>query len=202
MNHRERNVITMMTKDEIIAMLKEAGVLLEGHFLLTSGRHSDRYMQCAKIFQNAKYSVPLCAELVEQYRDDEIEVVIGPAIGAIQMSYEVGKQLGVRNIFAERENGVMTLRRGFSIEKGQRVLIVEDVVTTGGSVKEVMKLVEECGGEIVGIGSIVDRTGGKIDFGVPYRSAFSMDITSYDADECPICKTGVPLVKPGSRAVK
>ena len=202
MNHRERNVITLMTKDEIIAMLKEAGVLLEGHFLLTSGRHSDRYMQCAKIFQNAKYSVPLCAELVEQYRDDEIEVVIGPAIGAIQMSYEVGKQLGVRNIFAERENGVMTLRRGFSIEKGQRVLIVEDVVTTGGSVKEVMKLVEECGGEIVGIGSIVDRTGGKIDFGVPYRSAFSMDITSYDADECPICKTGVPLVKPGSRAVK
>ena len=202
MNHRERNVITMMTKDEIIAMLKEAGVLLEGHFLLTSGRHSDRYMQCAKIFQNAKYSVPLCAELVEQYRDDEIEVVIGPAIGAIQMSYEVGKQLGVRNIFAERENGVMTLRRGFSIEKGQRVLIVEDVVTTGGSVKDVMKLVEECGGEIVGIGSIVDRTGGKIDFGVPYRSAFSMDITSYDADECPICKTGVPLVKPGSRAVK
>ena len=153
MNHRERNVITMMTKDEIIAMLKEAGVLLEGHFLLTSGRHSDRYMQCAKIFQNAKYCVPLCAELVEQYRDDEIEVVIGPAIGAIQMSYEVGKQLGVRNIFAERENGVMTLRRGFSIEKGQRVLIVEDVVTTGGSVKEVMKLVEECGGEIVGIGS-------------------------------------------------
>ena len=192
----------MMTKDEIIAMLKEADVLLEGHFLLTSGRHSDKYMQCAKIFQNAKYSVTLCAEQVEQYKDDNIEVVIGPAIGAIQMSYEVGKQLGVRNIFAERENGVMTLRRGFSIEKGQRVLIVEDVVTTGGSVKEVMKLVEECGGEIVGIGSIVDRTGGKIDFGVPYRSAFSMDITSYEAEECPICKTGTPLVKPGSRAVK
>ncbi|WP_226393520.1 orotate phosphoribosyltransferase [Ructibacterium gallinarum] len=192
----------MMTKDEIIAMLKEAGVLLEGHFLLTSGRHSDKYMQCAKIFQDAKYSVPLCAELVEQYKNDAIDVVIGPAIGAISMSYEVGKQLGVRNIFAERENGVMTLRRGFTIEPGQRVLIVEDVVTTGGSVKEVMELVEKCGGKIVGIGSIVDRTGGKIDFGVPYRSAFSMDITSYEADKCPICKTGMPLVKPGSRAVK
>lgn len=192
-----------MTKEEIIAMLKEANVLLEGHFLLTSGRHSDKYMQCAKIFQDAKYSVPLCAELVEQYKDDNVEVVIGPAIGAIQMSYEVGKQLGVRNIFAERDaDGKMTLRRGFTIEKGQRVLIVEDVVTTGGSVREVIDLVNECGGDIVGVGSIVDRTGGKIDFGVPYRSAFAMDITSYEADQCPICKTGAPLVKPGSRAVK
>ncbi len=192
-----------MTKEEIIAMLKEANVLLEGHFLLTSGRHSDKYMQCAKIFQDAKYSIPLCAELVAQYKDDNVEVVIGPAIGAIQMSYEVGKQLGVRNIFAERDSdGKMTLRRGFTIEKGQRVLIVEDVVTTGGSVREVIDLVNECGGDIVGVGSIVDRTGGKIDFGVPYRSAFAMDITSYEADECPICKTGAPLVKPGSRAVK
>ena len=192
-----------MTKEEIIAMLKEANVLLEGHFLLTSGRHSDKYMQCAKIFQDAKYSVPLCAELVKQYKDDNVDVVIGPAIGAIQMSYEVGKQLGVRNIFAERDSdGKMTLRRGFTIEKGQRVLIVEDVVTTGGSVREVIDLVNECGGDIVGVGSIVDRTGGKIDFGVPYRSAFAMDITSYEADECPICKTGAPLVKPGSRAVK
>ena len=192
-----------MTKNEIIDVLKEAGVLLEGHFLLTSGRHSDKYMQCAKIFQDAKYSVPLCAELAKQYKDDNVDVVIGPAIGAIQMSYEVGKQLGVCNIFAERDgDGVMTLRRGFTIDKGQRVLIVEDVVTTGGSVKEVMELVKKCGGEIVGIGSIVDRTGGKIDFGVPYRSAFSMDIISYEAEECPICKTGIPLVKPGSRKVK
>lgn len=191
-----------MTNQEIIAMLKEAGVLLEGHFLLTSGRHSDKYMQCAKIFQDAKYSVPLCAELVAQYRDENVELVIGPAIGAISMSYEVGKQLGVRNIFAERENGVMTLRRGFTIEKGERVLIVEDVVTTGGSVREVMDLVRDCGGEIVGVGSIVDRTGGKIDFGVPYRSAFSMDITSYEPENCPICKTGMPLIKPGSRTVK
>ena len=106
-------------------------------------------------------------------------------------------------VIAEREDGKMTLRRGFTIEKGQRVLIVEDVVTTGGSVKEVMELVKEAGGEIVGIGSIVDRTGGKIDFGVPYKSAFSMDITSYEADECPICKSGeIPLVKPGSRKIK
>ena len=191
-----------MTNNEIIEMLREAEVLLEGHFLLTSGSHSDKYMQCAKIFQNSKYSVPLCGELVEKYKIDNIEVVIGPAIGAIQMAYEVGKQLGVKNIFAEREDGKMTLRRGFTIEKGQRVLVVEDVVTTGGSVREVIELVEQCGGVVAGVGSIVDRTGGKIDFGVPYKSAFSMDITSYEADECPICKTGAPLVKPGSRNVK
>lgn len=191
-----------MTKEQIIDMLKEAQVLLEGHFLLTSGRHSDKYMQCAKIFQYAKYSEPLCRELAEQYKNDNIDVVIGPAVGAVQMAYEVGKQLGVKNIFAERENGAMTLRRGFTIEPGQRVLIVEDVVTTGGSVREVMQVVQDCGGVVAGIGSIVDRTGGKIDFGVPYKSAFSMDITSYEAEECPICKTGAPLVKPGSRALK
>ncbi len=191
-----------MTNQEIVEMLKEAEVLLEGHFLLTSGRHSDKYMQCAKIFQYAKYSEPLCKELAEQYKNDNIELVIGPAIGAIQMAYEVGKQLGVKNIFAERENGEMTLRRGFTIEKGQRVLVVEDVVTTGGSVREVIDLVKANGGIVAGVGSIVDRTGGKIDFGVPYKSAFSMDITSYEADECPICKTGAPLVKPGSRTTK
>ena len=191
-----------MTKEQIIDMLKEAQVLLEGHFLLTSGRHSDKYMQCAKIFQYAKYSEPLCRELAEQYKNDHIDVVIGPAVGAVQMAYEVGKQLGVKNIFAERENGVMTLRRGFTIEPGQRVLIVEDVVTTGGSVREVMQVVQDCGGVVAGIGSIVDRTGGSIDFGVPYKSAFSMDITSYEAEECPICETGAPLVKPGSRALK
>lgn len=191
-----------MTKQEIVEMLKEAEVLLEGHFLLTSGRHSDKYMQCAKIFQYAKYSEPLCKELADQYKNDNIELVIGPAIGAIQMSYEVGKQLGVKNIFAERENGEMTLRRGFTIEEGQRVLVVEDVVTTGGSVREVIELVKANGGVVAGVGSIVDRTGGKIDFGVPYKSAFSMDITSYEPDECPICKTGAPLVKPGSRTKK
>ena len=191
-----------MTKERVMEILKEAGVLLEGHFLLTSGRHSDKYLQCAKIFQDTKYSEELCAALAEKYKDAGVELVIGPAIGAIQMSYEVSRHLGVKNIFAEREDGKMTLRRGFTIEKGQRVLIVEDVVTTGGSVKEVMELVKECGGVIAGVGSIVDRTGGKIDFGVPYKSAFSMDITSYEADECPICKTGAPLVKPGSRGKK
>jgi len=193
----------MLTQTQILALLKDAGVLLTGHFLLTSGRHSDKYMQCAKIFVNAELSEKLCGELAELYRADNVDVVIGPAIGAIIMSYEVSRQLGVPNIFAEREaSGEMCLRRGFSITPGQRVLIVEDVVTTGGSVKEVVKIVQDMGGEIVGIGSIVDRTGGKIDFGVPYKSVLSMEVLSYEPDDCPICKVGEPLVKPGSRAVK
>ncbi len=192
----------MITKERVLEVLKEAGVLQEGHFLLTSGRHSDKYMQCAKIFQHAKYSEELCAALAEKFQDKGVELVIGPAIGAIQMSYEVSRHLGVKNIFAERENGEMTLRRGFTIEPGQKVLVVEDVVTTGGSVREVIDIVRKHGGEVVGLGVVVDRTGGKIDFGVPLESVISMEVISYEADECPLCKEGLPLVKPGSRALK
>ena len=130
----------MLTKERVLEILKEAGVLLEGHFLLTSGRHSAKYLQCAKIFQYTKYSEELCKDLAEKFKDSGVEVVIGPAIGAIQMSYEVSRHLGVKNIFAEREDGKMTLRRGFTIEPGQKVLVVEDVVTTGGSVREVIDI--------------------------------------------------------------
>ena len=191
-----------MTRERVMEILKEAGVLLEGHFLLTSGRHSNRYLQCAKIFQETKYSEELCADLAAQFKDKNVELVIGPAIGAIQMSYEVSRHLGVKNIFAERENGAMTLRRSFEIQPGQRVLVVEDVVTTGGSVREVIDLVREHGGEVVGVGVVVDRTGGKIDFGVPISSVISIDVESYTAEECPLCKENLPLVKPGSRSLK
>ena len=189
-----------MTQERVFEVLKEAGVLLEGHFLLTSGRHSDRYLQCAKIFQESKYSEEFCKDLAEKFADDNVDLVVGPAIGAILMAYEMGRQLGVRNFFAERDaEGKMALRRGFAIEKGERVLVVEDVVTTGGSVKEVLELLRAEGAEIVGVGSIVDRTGGKIDFGCPYKAVLSMEVTSYEADNCPLCKDGIPAVKPGSR---
>ncbi len=189
----------MVTDERVVEILKEAGVLQEGHFRLTSGRHSGKYLQCAKIFQYTKYSEELCGVLAEKYADAGVDVVIGPAIGAIQMAYEVSRSLGVKNIFAERENGVMTLRRGFTIEPGQKVLVVEDVVTTGGSVREVIDIVKKNGGEVVGVGSIVDRTGGKIDFGVPFKAVISMEVTSYEESECPLCKAGLPIVKPGSR---
>lgn len=191
----------MLTREEIENILKDAGVLMEGHFLLTSGRHSNRYLQCAKIFRNTKYSEALCAILAEQYQDDGVELVIGPAMGAVQMAYEVSRGLQVENFFTERdENGKMVLRRGFAIEKGQKVLVVEDVVTTGGSVREVIDLVGQAGGVVVGVGSIVDRTGGKIDFGVPFRAVYSAAVESWEADECPLCKEGkIALYKPGSR---
>ena len=190
----------MLTKERVIEILKEAGVLQEGHFLLTSGRHSNKYLQCAKIFRNTKYSEELCAALAAQFKDDDIQLVIGPALGAVQMAYEVSRHLGCENFFTEREDGVMTLRRGFSIQPGQRVLVVEDVVTTGGSVREVIDIVKKAGGIVAGVGVVVDRTGGKIDFGVPVKSVIAMEVESWEADACPLCKEGkIPLVKPGSR---
>lgn len=194
----------MLSDERVLEILKEAGVLLEGHFLLTSGRHSNKYLQCAKIFRNTKYSEELCAALAEKYKNDNIQTVIGPAMGAVQMAYEVSRTLNCENFFTERdENGKMTLRRGFTVDKGQRILVVEDVVTTGGSVKEVIELVKSMGGEVVGVGSIVDRTGGKIDFGVPYKAVFSAEVTSWEPSDCPLCKEGkYELVKPGSRKIK
>ena len=160
----------MLTKEQVLAILKEREAVLEGHFLLTSGRHSDRYVQCAKLFQYADTSEIICKELADKFAGEKIDVVVGPALGGVIMAYEMGRQLGVRNIFAERENGNMTLRRGFKVEKGERVLVCEDVVTTGGSVKEVIALLSDMGAEIVGVGSVVDRSNGKVDFGVPFHA--------------------------------
>ncbi len=195
--------VVVISQERVLEVLKEAGVLMEGHFRLTSGRHSNKYLQCAKIFRNTKYSEELCAALAEHFADDNIQLVIGPALGAVQMAYEVSRHLKVENFFAERDaDGKMTLRRGFAIQPGQRVLIVEDVVTTGGSVREVMDIVKEQGGVVAGIGSIVDRTGGAIDFGVPFKAVISLHVDSWEPEECPICKQGeIPLVKPGSRKV-
>lgn len=188
-----------MTREEKIALLEEADVLQTGHFRLTSGRHSDKYMQCARVFEYGKYSEAICGDIADAYKDKNVELVIGPAVGGIIISYEVARQLGVRNIFAERENGVMTLRRGFTIEPGTRVLVVEDTITTGGSVKEVIALVKEKGGEVIGVGSVVDRSNGAVDFGVPLHAAVSMEVVSFEEADCPLCKQGLPIVKPGSR---
>jgi orotate phosphoribosyltransferase len=183
------------------SILERLGVLQSGHFRLTSGRHSDKYMQCARLFEHPIESSELCSGLAERFRGDGISVVAGPALGGIIMAYEVARALGVRNVFAERESGVMTFRRGFSISPGERVLVVEDVVTTGGSVKEVISLIREAGGEVTGVGAIVDRSGGAAEFGAPFRSLLSIDALSWDASECPLCREGIPIVKPGSRAV-
>ncbi|MCR5346635.1 MAG: orotate phosphoribosyltransferase [Fretibacterium sp.] len=181
--------------------LTRLGALKSGHFRLTSGLHSDRYMQCAALFQFPEDSRRLCAALAEKFSGQKIDLVAGPALGGIIMAYEVARALGVPNIFAERENGTMTFRRGFHVEAGQRVLAVEDVVTTGGSVKEVIGLIRQAGGEVAGVGAVVDRSGGKADFGVPFHALMKLEATTWKEEDCPLCREGMPIVKPGSRKV-
>ncbi len=192
-----------LTNNEMIEIFKSSGGLLEGHFLLTSGRHSDRYMQCAKLFIQPEKAEVLCAALSEKLKDVKINMVASPAVGGIIMGYIMARHLNAENVFCERVDGKMTLRRGFEIPAGSRVLVVEDVVTTGGSVKEVVELVKACGATVAAVASVVDRSNGQVDFGVTYKALLSMDVTSYDASDCPICKAGkLPLVKPGSRNLK
>ena len=194
-----RGGVQMTWEQTVQAILEETGVLQTGHFRLTSGRHSDRYMQCARLFEYADKAEILCRELAGQFAGDHIDVVIGPAVGAVQMAFEVSRHLKCRNLFAEREEGAMRLRRGFRLEPGSRVLVVEDTITTGGTVREVIRLARDTGAVPVGVGSIVDRSGGRVDFGVPFRACLKTDIPSWSPEDCALCAAGVPLTKPGSR---
>ncbi|AEE92562.1 orotate phosphoribosyltransferase [Tepidanaerobacter acetatoxydans] len=188
-----------MTDEDILKLFYETGVLKTGHFLLTSGRHSDKYMQCAQLLQYPKSTEQVCAKLAENVKDLGIQTVIGPAMGGIIISYEMGRQLNTRAIFTEREEGKMALRRGFTVKPGERILVVEDVVTTGGSVKEVISLIKELGGEVAAVAALVDRSGGKVDFGVPAHYLLKLQVESYAPEECPLCKKNLPIIKPGSR---
>ena len=184
----------------VIEQLKESKALLDGHFLLSSGRHSNRYCQCAKLLQYPDRAAKVLSVVVEKLKDIQIDVVVGPAMGGIIVAYELGRQLGVPAIFTEREEGKMTLRRGFEILPGQKVLITEDVVTTGKSSLETIEVLEGFGAEIVGIARIVNRSTGALDY--PLFDAVRLDIESWDPADCPLCKEGIPYVKPGSRAIK
>jgi len=190
----------MLKKEQAIEIFRQAGALLNGHFKLTSGKHSNQYMQCAQVLKDPAATEKLAQALAEYFRDDQVDLVVGPAMGGIIVAYELARQLGVPGIFCERENGKMALRRNFEIEPGQKVLVAEDVVTTGGSVMEVMEVVKQLGGDIVGVGCLVDRSNGKVDFGVKKAAVLTLDIASWEPEECPLCKEGnIPLVKPGSR---
>ena len=190
----------MLTKEEVIKILEDTKVLQEGHFVLTSGRHSKQYMQMAQALQYANATERLCNSLTEYFKKKQIDVVVSPAMGGIIVGYELSRQLGARNIFCERVNGKMTLRRGFKIEANERVLIVEDVVTTGGSVKEVIEIVEQTEGQIIGIASLIDRSSGNLQFSYPYKALLEISINSYDPKECPLCiEESIPPLKPGSR---
>lgn len=194
-----------MNEKEVESLLKETKAILEGHFLLTSGLHSPLYVEKFNVLQHPEYTEKLCEEFAEYFKDKGIETVIGPATGGIILSQVTARLLGVRSIFTERENGVMTFRRGFHIEPGEKVLIVEDIVTTGGSIKEVVNAVNKLQGDIVGVGLFVDRSGGTADFGVPAEKVhplLHLSVPTYKADECPLCKAGVPITERGSHHLK
>ncbi len=191
-----------LPKEQILQIFKETDALLEGHFVLTSGLHSPHYFQCAKVLQYPKYLHLLAGDIAKHYEYSEVEVVISPAVGGIVVGTEVGRVLGVRTLFAERENGVMKLRRGFDLKKGERVLVVEDVVTTGGSVEEVCSLVKNSDAKLVGIGCIVDRSNGKAQFDAKFYSVMEMDVQTYPADNIPPSLAAIPVSKPGSRGLQ
>jgi orotate phosphoribosyltransferase len=187
-----------MTKDEILSMFKQSRALLEGHFQLTSGLHSPHYFQCAKVLQYPEHATRLCAEIAASFHGISIDAVLAPALGGIVVGQEVGRQLNVRTMFTERKDGVMQLRRGFEIGAGENILVCEDVITTGGSVNEVIDIVKQYGGTVIGVGAIVDRSGGKVHF-PNFSPALQMDVVTYLPAECPLCRQGLAVEKPGSR---
>ncbi len=187
-----------MTEKEVEDLLIETSAIMEGHFLLTSGLHSPRYVEKFNVLQKPVYTEKLCRAMAEKFKDANIETVVGPVTGGILLAHETGKALGTRAIFTERENGKMTFRRGFTLYEGERVLIVEDIVTTGGSIREVIDVVKEHGGIPVAVSMLVDRSGGKATFGdVPSTALLHMDVQTYQPDECPLCKQGIPMTKRG-----
>ncbi len=189
----------MLKQEEILEIFKKSGALMEGHFKLTSGLHSHQYVEKFQVLQWPKYTEALCKEIAKRFKNDNIQVVVGPVTGGILLAHEVAKELGTRAIFTEREEGKMTLRRGFFINPGEKVLIVEDVITTGGSVMEVIEVVKAHKGTLAGVGLLVDRSNGKAEFGVRKEALAVLDIKTYDPSKCPMCEKGVPLTKRGSR---
>ena len=183
-------------------MFRRSGALLEGHFRLSSGLHSPGYLQCALVLQHPKDAAALGAALGDVVRAWGAETVLSPALGGIVIGQEVGRALGVRAIFAERADGALTLRRGFALDPGEKVLVVEDVVTTGGSTRETMDVARAAGATVVGACAIVDRSGGKQGLDVPFHALLPMDVKTFQPDACPLCAQGMPVVKPGSRTTR
>ena len=192
-----------MNEDIVLSMFRDSEALLDGHFQLTSGLHSNQYFQCAKVLQYPKYCEALCKEIAKSCAPRSVDVVIAPALGGVVVAQEVGRQLNARTLVTERKDGVMQLRRGFEIRPNERVLVCEDVITTGGSIGEVIGIAKTAGGKIVGIGCIVDRSGGSVKLpledGAERRAVLTMKVVAYKPEDCPLCKKGIPVIAPGSR---
>ena len=188
-----------MRDSEVIDRFKKTGALLEGHFVLSSGLHSSVYLQCAIALQSTPNAIDFGSALAEPFKDREIDTVASPAIGGIVIGYEVARQLGVRFIWTERQNGAMTLRRGFTVSEHERILVIEDVITTGGSTRDTISALQASGAEMIAAGSIIDRSGGRADVGVPRVSLATLDVPAVSVDDCDACKRGDLAIKPGSR---
>jgi orotate phosphoribosyltransferase len=192
------NGATMQEKD-LLDLMTELEALLKGHFLLSSGRHSDTYFQCARLLQFPDLAKELGAALAGRFEATGYDLVVSPALGGILVGHEVARAIGRRFVFAERKEGALSIRRGFAIEDKEKVLVVEDVVTRGTSVREVVDVVEKAGGIVTGLGAIVDRTGPDVELPLPLQALARVAVATYEADDCPLCRAGEPLVKPGSR---
>lgn len=188
-----------------MTLFSETGAYLQGHFRLTSGLHSNKYLQCARVLSVPAYAERLGKDLAAQIaglvEGEDVEVVVAPAMGGIIIGHEVARALGARSLFTERDatTNEMTLRRGFEFHKGEKTVVIEDVITTGGSTKEVVQLAEALGAKVLAAGSIIDRSGGRADVGVPRTALQTLEALAYLPEECPLCKEGLPIVKPGSR---
>ncbi len=188
-----------MNQTEALDIFRSTGALLEGHFRLTSGLHSTTYFQCARVLQHPEHLVNICRSIVSAFEGVNIDTVISPAVGGIVVGTETGRQLGVKTIFTERKDGTMVLRRGFSVSPNEKILVVEDVITTGGSVAEVIEVVSAAGAEIVGVGSVVDRSNGTVKLAERQFSLLTFEVKNHDPATCPLCREGAPLDMPGSR---
>jgi orotate phosphoribosyltransferase len=188
-----------MREDDVLGLFRRSGALLEGHFRLTSGLHSSGYLQCALVLQHPRDAEVVGAALADEVRRHGANVVLSPALGGIVIGQEVARALGVRAIFAERQAGALTLRRGFSLAPGDNVLVVEDVLTTGGSTRETIEVARAAGAAVVAAGAIVDRSGGTHGLEVPFHALLSLRLPTYQPESCPLCAEGRPVTKPGSR---
>ena len=188
-----------MKEREILKLFEDTGALLKGHFKLSSGLHSGNYFQCALLLQNPDIAERMCKQLAGYFKEDKPTCVVAPALGGVIVSYETARALGARSLFTERVEGKMALRRGLEIKKEDRVLVVEDVVTTGLSTSEVLEVARSKGAKIIGVGCVVDRSGKILDFGVKLKSLVKLDFPTYKPEDCPLCKKGVTMTKPGSR---
>lgn len=193
-------MMSLMSDSETLDQFRRVGALLEGHFRLTSGLHSSKYLQSALVLQHPLEAERCGADLASRVGDLRPDVVLSPALGGIVIGQEVARALGVRAIFAERQDGALTLRRGFALSPGERVLVVEDVVTTGGSTRETIEVARAAGAEVIGAASIINRSGGQPALDVPFVALATLSVPTYPADACPMCAEGRPVVKPGSRA--